>query len=360
MPKGFCAVELILNKLITDPAGKILANSRLRAVSRRMGFNEAARGRIQTACSEMTSNQLKHASGVGLIQAWESRGRAKHLDLFALDYGPGIMDTTLAARDGYSTSGTLGKGIGGIRRMADMCEVYSIPESDARSATWHGTAVWARFTPETRLSNPADDDIRTGCFLRAMGDDIHNGDWIHYTLFGYGKVSWIHLDGLGHGRAAAEAVEMAGGIIDPGLPLNRTMELIDAALKGGRGAVGLAAEFDAEERVLRYCGVGDLRICHVKDATLKTLVLGRGILGHAHGTFKAHEVYIGDKQVVFSASDGIRAAWNKGDLPGLWRLHPQMIAFLLGNVMARENDDRSLFVLQLPDNKTEEDSHDYE
>ena len=45
-------------------------------------------------------------------------------------------------RDGHSTSGTLGIGLGAIRRLADFCDLYSVPG--------HGTVLVARFWPEPR------------------------------------------------------------------------------------------------------------------------------------------------------------------------------------------------------------------
>ena len=62
--------------------------------------------------------------------------------MVTIDAGPGFSDTDAALRDGHSTSGTLGIGLGAINRLADFCDLYSVPG--------HGTALVARFWPAPR------------------------------------------------------------------------------------------------------------------------------------------------------------------------------------------------------------------
>ena len=64
------------------------------------------------------------------------------IELVTIDAGPGLRDTGAALRDGHSTSGTLGIGLGAISRLADFCDLYSVPG--------HGTALVARFWPAPR------------------------------------------------------------------------------------------------------------------------------------------------------------------------------------------------------------------
>ena len=61
------------------------------------------------------------------------------IEMVTIDAGPGFRDAGAALRDGHSTSGTLGIGLGAIRRLADFCDLYSVPG--------HGTALVARFWP---------------------------------------------------------------------------------------------------------------------------------------------------------------------------------------------------------------------
>ena len=58
------------------------------------------------------------------------------IEIVAVDKGPGIRDVSLAMVDGYSTSGSLGLGLAGVRRLMDDCEI--------KSASGQGTTVTAR------------------------------------------------------------------------------------------------------------------------------------------------------------------------------------------------------------------------
>lgn len=63
----------------------------------------------------------------------------KGLEIVSLDEGPGIEDINLALKDGYSTNGGLGGGLGGVRRMMDEFEIESTPGKGTRIAAriWH-------------------------------------------------------------------------------------------------------------------------------------------------------------------------------------------------------------------------------
>lgn len=83
--------------------------------------------RVKTILSELAYNQLKYAkSGYMEIQLIEEIKR-KGVVIIASDKGPGIENLDLAISDNYSTSGTLGLGLPGIKRMADEMTIESTP-----------------------------------------------------------------------------------------------------------------------------------------------------------------------------------------------------------------------------------------
>ncbi|MBM7841627.1 MULTISPECIES: anti-sigma regulatory factor [Herpetosiphon] len=102
-----------------------IAVSRGRELSRALGFDDVDRTRIEIAILELTRNILAHAERGSLtvreIEANEQRG----IEIEASDNGPGIADTTLALRDGYSTKQTLGTGLPGVKRLMDEFEIES-------------------------------------------------------------------------------------------------------------------------------------------------------------------------------------------------------------------------------------------
>ena len=83
--------------------------------------------RVKTILFELAYNQLKYAKrGYMEIQLIEEIKR-KGVVIIASDKGPGIENLDLAISDNYSTSGTLGLGLPGIKRMADEMTIESTP-----------------------------------------------------------------------------------------------------------------------------------------------------------------------------------------------------------------------------------------
>ena len=335
-------MKLLLDQAINSGASQVLVRSKLRAVSRRMGFSDPARERIELISNELITNHVKHAGGHGLMQVWESNGENPSLDIFALDFGPGIPNLPAAMRDGYTTAGTMGKGLGAVARLAMESGFYTVPENLGSDGPWHGLAVWARLYAKGK---PKPQLCQTGTFLRAYQDDTFNGDAI-YPMVGRHGARWLHLDGLGHGQPAAEAVAKAGGVLDSVTPRDGILDRLSTHLRGGRGAVAIAAEADIEAQKIRICGVGDMAAYIICNGERRAVNFAPGVLGHDHRTGEQLELAFPPQALLLTASDGLRRNWSIDQFPSLWRAHPQLIAFLLGNTITRNNDDKSIFVVR--------------
>jgi serine/threonine-protein kinase RsbT len=84
-----------------------------------LGFDRPGSQMVATAVSELARNVIKYASrGEVIIQGVSRRGR-KGVEVVVHDAGPGIADIEQALRDHYSSSGTLGLGLPGVKRMMD-------------------------------------------------------------------------------------------------------------------------------------------------------------------------------------------------------------------------------------------------
>ena len=80
---------------------------------------------VATAISELARNILRYAvHGEIILRLVEDHGK-RGVEVLATDDGPGIPDLTLAMQDGYSTSGGLGLGLPGTRRLMDEFEIIS-------------------------------------------------------------------------------------------------------------------------------------------------------------------------------------------------------------------------------------------
>ena len=93
-----------------------------RTLATALGFSPSEATLIAAAISELARNIVTYA-GEGEISI--GRTSDSSLLLVARDRGPGIADVETAMRSGYSTSGGLGLGLAGVRRIADHFEIES-------------------------------------------------------------------------------------------------------------------------------------------------------------------------------------------------------------------------------------------
>jgi len=100
----------------------VVARQRGRALAADLGFSASEATLIAAAISELARNIVKYAgSGEVLLR----RNSDSMLLVIARDEGPGIPDVRAALEPGYSTSGGLGLGLPGVRRIADLFEIVS-------------------------------------------------------------------------------------------------------------------------------------------------------------------------------------------------------------------------------------------
>ncbi|MFI5093489.1 MAG: anti-sigma regulatory factor [Candidatus Acidiferrum sp.] len=98
-----------------------------RALAIELGFSTGDATLIATAISELARNIVSYARRgeitLKVIQASNRQG----ISILASDSGPGIRDIRQAMRDGFSTSGSLGLGLPGVRRLMDEFDIASEP-----------------------------------------------------------------------------------------------------------------------------------------------------------------------------------------------------------------------------------------
>jgi serine/threonine-protein kinase RsbT len=105
----------------------VLARQKGRAKAIELGFSSGDATLIATAISELARNIVAYA-GKGRITLKVVNGLNRQgISVVASDEGPGIPDVRQALRDGFSTSGSLGLGLPGVRRLMDEFEITSQP-----------------------------------------------------------------------------------------------------------------------------------------------------------------------------------------------------------------------------------------
>lgn len=112
-----------------DSAAAVMAVGDL---ARSAGFAPADRTRLMTAVAELAGNILKYAVRGQVRVARVSGPDGEGLEVVAADQGPGIADVARALTDRFSTGGTLGLGLPGVRRMMDEFEIDSAPGRGTR------------------------------------------------------------------------------------------------------------------------------------------------------------------------------------------------------------------------------------
>ncbi len=123
---------------ITNEWDIVAARQQGRNVAKELGFGTVDQARITTAISELARNIYLYAGhGEVCIEKVYDNGR-KGVKIIALDQGPGIKDLRKVMEDGYSTSGGLGAGLPGVKRLMDEFDLTSTPGegTDIRATKW--------------------------------------------------------------------------------------------------------------------------------------------------------------------------------------------------------------------------------
>jgi serine/threonine-protein kinase RsbT len=96
-----------------------------REKAKELGFGQVDQARIATAISELARNIYLYAKTGSIIIDTFLESGIKGITVIAEDKGPGIRDIRQAMEDGYTTSGGLGAGLPGVKRLMDEFDIYS-------------------------------------------------------------------------------------------------------------------------------------------------------------------------------------------------------------------------------------------
>lgn len=111
-----------------------------RDIAKKTGFGTVDQARIATAISEIARNIYLYAGNGRICFEVIEKVNKKGIRMIAIDAGPGIRNISQVMEDGYTTSGGLGAGLPGVRRLMD--------EFDIKSEEGKGTEInaikWAR------------------------------------------------------------------------------------------------------------------------------------------------------------------------------------------------------------------------
>lgn len=111
-----------------------------RDIARKTGFGTVDQARIATAVSELARNIYLYAGNGKIYFEVVDNLEEKGMCIISTDTGPGIQDISLVMEDGYSTSGGLGAGLPGVKRLVNEFDI----KSEAEKGTEIKVVKWVR------------------------------------------------------------------------------------------------------------------------------------------------------------------------------------------------------------------------
>jgi anti-sigma regulatory factor (Ser/Thr protein kinase) len=302
-----------------------------------IGLGETQAGKVALAVTEAATNIVKHAGTGKILLGPLVRAATVGLEILALDRGPGISNVMASMRDGFSTAGSMGAGLGALSRVSPSFEIYSQPG--------RGTAlrleVWAGAPP------PPEAELEVGAVcLPKTGEEVPGDSWRLETSGDYRTI--LLVDGLGHGPNAARAARAATEAFaaHPSATPGALMQICHGALAATRGAAGAAARVAPAKRHGSFAGVGNIA-CRVESTgERRQLVSHSGTLGHVLRRVQEFEFAFPPGALLILASDGLATRWSSEDYPGLLAKHAGLIAGVLYRDHNRGTDDVTVVVLK--------------
>jgi Stage II sporulation protein E (SpoIIE) len=247
--------------------------------------------------------------------------------------------------------GTLGIGLGAIKRLADVSDLYSMPG--------HGTVLIARFWPEPARPEPGRPEpgrpepgrpagprpvIRCAGLLRPMTGETECGDAFGAALAD-DTMTAVLCDGLGHGplAAAASAVGVAAVLDDPAALPATLLERAHRRMSGTRGgAIGIVQVRGAGAQ---FAGLGNIAASVLSSGGRKSMLSVPGIVGHQARTIRQFDYEVPAGAAVILHSDGISSRWEVAAMPGVQTRDPLLIAAALLAEAGVHRDDAGVLVL---------------
>ncbi|HVY05332.1 MAG TPA: ATP-binding SpoIIE family protein phosphatase [Burkholderiales bacterium] len=320
---------------IQDSSQTGLARRTVQDIAAKIGMAEAEAGKVAIAVNELGSNLIKHGKGGELLVRALDSSEGGGLEILALDRGAGMADMASSMRDGFSTAGTMGTGLGSLSRLASVFDVFSAPGK--------GTVVCTRFASGKPNGVAAGMTMGAVC-LPKPGEEECGDDWT-FTRQDRRHMLMV-ADGLGHGpdahKAARVAVDVAQkkGAQDPASVLDD----IHAASRATRGAAVSVCAIEHSIGVCRFAGIGNVSCAVVAGDRARFFASHAGIIGHSVRKIQEFSAPWPAGALLVMHSDGLATQWNLAAYPGLASRHPGVIAGVLFRDFTRGRDDVTVVV----------------
>ncbi len=324
---------------VTEPSGAGEARRLVQYLAASLGLDETDAGRAALVATELAGNLVKHAARGGHLlaqpAAWSG---GAGVEILSLDSGPGMANVARCLRDGFSTAGSPGTGMGAVSRMAD--------EFDVHSAAGVGTALAARVWAGGRRDSPAAGPAYAGVSIPKPGQEVCGDAWAAAERDGRTVV--LVADGLGHGPEAAAASREAVRIFEatPGSDPVELLERVHGGLRSTRGAAAAVAVVDRAARSVRFAGVGNIAASVLAGGESRSMVSLGGIVGHEARRIQPFDYPFPAGALLVLHSDGLGSRWTLDRYPGLTTRDPLVVAGVLFRDFVRGTDDATVVAVR--------------
>lgn len=322
---------------VTDRSEVGDARRQIAALTKRLGWPEPVRAKLGLLVNEAGANMVRHAQQGQMIVRVLQPAEGVGIELLALDRGPGMASVEQCMRDGFSTAGSAGTGLGALRRLSDAFDIYSEPGV--------GTGLLMRLWVERAATPPV---LRTGAICVPRWGESACGDAWALRQVG-GRLDLLVVDGLGHGPAAAGAADEAVAFFESTtLAVPDLLPRLDERLRRTRGAAVAICEVDVQHQAAEFWSVGNVAGVLVHGRTQKHLVGQHGTAGIRMPQLRAVREPMRLNATIIMHSDGLAGSWRDAAGDGsLLRHDPSLIAGVLYRDHGRERDDVTVVVARL-------------
>ncbi len=296
------------------------------------GLSPKTVSNLAIVATELATNLARHADRGTVMMRVRRNSDRLGFEIIAIDRGPGMPDLVDSIRDGVSTAGTLGIGLGAVARMTDELHAYSRPGAGTVIAAtlWDGSAPPPAWVAGARRPVSGENVCGDGYAARVDG----------------GRRQVMVCDGLGHGPIAAIAASavvaefVAAPPGDPATLLGRLHERTHHT----RGSVVAIAELDVDAGVVRYAGVGNISSTILSGGQRRRMVSLPGIVGQQRREIREFTYPVAAGDLLIMHSDGLTDRWDLAPYPGLSERAPVLIAATLLRDHAKRRDDACVLV----------------
>ena len=327
--------------ILMDDETKIgVARRRITRYLDQLGCDSVFVSEVAIIVMELSVNLMKHALGKKmLIFRSTLHHQRQNIEVISIDEGPYIEQLKEALKDGFSTQGTLGIGLGSVKRLSDKFDYYSVKDMG-------NVFIAQKYTDKLK---PAASTHKNFDFLCAPVEGVHEcGDDIAIDMLTESGMRLMMTDGMGHGERAQDSCTLAREVFfqHPEMSLKEVIKTIDHKIKDIRGLDMLLMDIVEEggRAMVNCAAVGNISVYKVDIGGREVArhVPNPGKVGYQIYNVKEASYSLAQGEVLIAHTDGMLPL--KGFCSKLLGLPSTVIAsscFLKSSI---PSDDSSIFV----------------